>query len=73
MHWLCSMTQTQARLLNCSSWCWSFAALLHWLEQSGPLCLSVKQVCSYFAECRRHAEMCWSILARGLPMWQHVV
>ena len=31
--------------------CWSFAALLHWLEQSGPLCISVKQVCSCFAEC----------------------
>ena len=43
LHWLCC--KAQALVLICSSWSWTFATLLHWLEQSGPLCLSIKQVC----------------------------
>ena len=69
LHWLCSTAQ--AIVLICSSWYWTFATLLHWLEQSGPLYLSIKQVCSYFPRCWLHAEMRWSSLVGGLPMWQH--
>ena len=71
MHWPCSMAQ--AMLLNCNSWFWTFTALLHWLEQSGPLCLSFKQVCSCSPSGQGHAEMCWSSLVGGFPSGQHVL
>ena len=76
LHWLCCTAQ--AMVLICSSWSWTYATLLHWLEQSGPLCLSIKQVCRCFPGCCLHAEMrCaleqsggWLANATQLP-WQH--
>ena len=44
-----------------------------WLEQSGSLYLSIKQVCSCFPECWLRASMHWSSLVGGLPMWQDLI
>ena len=61
----------ESRLSSGSRWCWldpcHTGSLTLWLEQSGSLYLSIKQVCSFFPECCLHADMPWSSLVAGLP------